>query len=278
MDCQTQYCHACPNQSTFLGCATLGESPIECAEACVQASCGGLNEATCKTRSDCQPNYCCGGEVYAGCGLTGAAVTCMTSCPAPPPTCSDLDETTCSSTAGCAALRCGTCSATGEAVYRSCYRSDVSPHALLIDPSCPPPLACTGLDETTCKMFSDCQTQYCPDCMGDQTFVGCGAPGSSGPGCAECLAPFPCANVPDEATCDALSDYCHSVFGDCPASGCPEIFATCAEGGKAACNEPTITSGMICDRLPPSCKAPAFVVSYTTDCYEGCVRPTECGP
>ena len=148
---------------------------------------------------------------------------------------SDLDETTCSSTPGCAALRCGTCSAAGETVYRSCYRSDVSPPPC-IDPSCPPPVACSGLEETTCKMFSDCQAQYCPDCMGGQTFVGCGAPGSSGPGCAECLsAPVslsPGTPLPDETTCDALSDYLS--LGIRPATAprlamSPRSSPTCAE-------------------------------------------------
>jgi hypothetical protein len=87
----------------------------------------------------------------------------------------------------------------------------------------------------------------------------------------------PCADATTLETCDARSD-CHSVFEDprncaCAALGCCARFARCADGARAVC-----TGGAIaCDALTPYCEAP-YVVSYTQNCYEGCVRATACGP
>jgi hypothetical protein len=79
LDCTAQYCHACPNQSQFEGCTTVGAPPMECSEECVAVSCDSLDQATCKTRSDCQPEYCqgCGGaQTFVGCGEPGEGTAC----------------------------------------------------------------------------------------------------------------------------------------------------------------------------------------------------------
>jgi hypothetical protein len=85
-----------------------------------------------------------------------------------------------------------------------------------------------------------------------------------------------CSQVTTQAECDGRSD-CHSVFVDpgtcgCAAAGCCARFNRCADGGKANCNLPT---GLICAIATPFCEAP-YVHSYTTNCYEGCVRQNEC--
>ena len=79
------------------------------------------------------------------------------------------------------------------------------------------------------------------------------------------------------AACDARPD-CHAVFQDprtcaCAAIGCCARFVRCADADRANCG-PVIVS---CDAATPYCEGP-YVVSYTTSCYEGCARATECAP
>jgi hypothetical protein len=85
-----------------------------------------------------------------------------------------------------------------------------------------------------------------------------------------------CAQVTTQAECDVRAD-CHSVFVDlmtcgCAASGCCTRFNRCADGGRAACNPPVAFG---CTIVTPYCESP-YVVSYTSNCYEGCVKSTEC--
>jgi hypothetical protein len=83
-----------------------------------------------------------------------------------------------------------------------------------------------------------------------------------------------CSQVTTQTECDARSD-CHSVFVDsgtcgCASAGCCAHFNRCVVGGKAYC------SGQAsCTTATPFCEAP-YVVSYTNNCFEGCVRQTEC--
>jgi hypothetical protein len=77
--------------------------------------------------------------------------------------------------------------------------------------------------------------------------------------------------------CDARTD-CHAVYTDsgtcdCAVAGCCAKFNRCADGAKASCKGPAL-----CNIVGPSCESPAFVVSYASSCFEGCVRPTECAP
>jgi Kazal-type serine protease inhibitor domain len=85
-----------------------------------------------------------------------------------------------------------------------------------------------------------------------------------------------CSQVTTQAECDSRSD-CHSVFMDlgtcgCAAAGCCEHFNRCADGGRANCNAP-VQFG--CTIAQPSCGG-AYVMSYTSNCYEGCVLQSEC--
>ena len=85
-----------------------------------------------------------------------------------------------------------------------------------------------------------------------------------------------CGQVTTQAECDSRSD-CHSVFMDlgtcgCAAAGCCEHFNRCADGGRANCNPP-VQFG--CTIGQPSCGG-AYVMSYTSNCYEGCVLQSEC--
>lgn len=94
---------------------------------------------------------------------------------------------------------------------------------------------------------------------------------------AELATCSPCAGVTTLAECDARID-CHPVFADpgpdacdCPTPGCCVTFSFCADVGLAMCvGQPT------CASQAPTCSEPAYVVSYSGGCYEGCVRPEDC--
>ncbi len=275
--CTAQYCHVCPNQQpTFAGCTAPGAPPVECpAEECVEVSCGSLDLATCKTRSDCQVYSCgnCGGQPFVGCGAQGGGVACPAIACVPPPPCSGLDQASCSARSDCQTESCPNCD--GGVGFAGC----IAPG----EPQVQCPVACIGeppcnqLSESQCTTRGDCAPGYCPNCGGGQRFVGCAAPGTAFNCPLACPAPAACSTVITEAACNARTD-CHSVFVDpgtcdCTGSGCCAHFSRCADGAKASC-----TGTPLCQIVTPYCDPDAFVVSYTASCYEGCVRPTECGP
>jgi hypothetical protein len=140
---------------------------------------------------------------------------------------------------------------------------------------CPP--TCSAFDEASCKANDYCHPGYCADCNGGQKFTTCLGPNEA-VACPKTTCPvMPCADVSTLAACDARTD-CHSVFGfcvacDCPTSGCPANFTRCADGGKASCK-----GTPACQIATPICEPPAYVVSFTANCYEGCVRQAECAP
>jgi hypothetical protein len=275
-DCQPGYC--CGASHVYAGCTPAGVA-VTCAIACpAPAPCAGLDEAACQGRSDCQTESCptCnGGPAFAGC--TGAGeppVQCPAACLGAP--CSELTETLCKGRVDCTPDYCPDC--TGGQTFAGCAALGSGTFACAASCQAPPP--CDGLDETSCQSRNDCHVGYCSIC--GQTFAGCVGPNEAVacPTYACPVLPTPCADVTDKATCDGRPD-CHSVFVDpgtcdCAVAGCCTHFAGCADGGQAACRAPSVAGGMICDRLPPVCSAPAYVISYTADCYEGCVPPTEC--
>ena len=79
-----------------------------------------------------------------------------------------------------------------------------------------------------------------------------------------------------EAQCGSAFG-CHAVYQPtsacvCSGPGCCIQFSSCADGAQADCN------GMAaCPTLPPACDGP-YVVSYSGQCYEGCVLQSECTP
>ena len=86
-----------------------------------------------------------------------------------------------------------------------------------------------------------------------------------------------CSSAIVLADCDARPA-CHPVFIDqmvcgCAAPGCCIHYQRCAEGKKATCTPP---AGLGCAIQQPRCEGP-YVVGYTSICYEGCVRATDCG-
>jgi len=111
---------------------------------------------------------------------------------------------------------------------------------------------------------------WCPGC-------------TAGTGFCSAVCPGEACNVCDTLTtreaCDASAE-CHSVFVDpntcgCASKGCCAKFSRCVRGKQALCTPPA-TLG--CEAPTPFCDSPAYVVSYTATCYEGCVAPADCAP
>jgi hypothetical protein len=281
--CTALTCPTCSGQTVFSSCyRAVGAPPPSCIQMGCPApeSCNDLSETACQGRSDCQTEHCpnCDGGVgFAGCIALGEpAVQCPAACLGAP--CGQLNEGLCKSRSDCTAEYCPNCS--GGQTFEGCAGPG---EGFACAAGCPAPPPCSGLDETSCKARSDCHPGYCGNCGGAQISAGCVGPNDAVtcPLYACPIVPTACANVADEATCDARAD-CHSVFVDhgvcdCAVAGCCTAFGFCGDGGKAACNGPTGTGAELCMAQPPGCEGPAFVLSYTASCYEGCVRPTECG-
>jgi|SRR5450432_2198474 len=183
--------------------------------------------------------------------------------------CSDLDESHCAASPGCAASVCPSCY--GKTNF-SCYRAGDTP-PLCVIPPCAPLEPCSILKEDACNARTDCQAGYCSGCM-RRAFVGCGDPGTGFLCPAGCPVAGPCATETTLAGCESRID-CHAVLADQGTCDCPTkpTLDHCADGAKAACQgAPT------CHRVAPYCETPDFVVSYANGCYEGCVRAKDCAP
>jgi hypothetical protein len=235
------------------------------------ASCDTLDEMMCAKRLDCTSQFCsvCPNQqpMFAGCTVLG---TPPVECPAEAcvqPDCQDLNEAVCDNRADCKTYYCPDCK--GGQTFINCGAPGGGPG--IECQSCPS--SCAGLDETACA--NGCNPAYCPNCSGGRTFVGCLPPDAAPFVCPiACPGPAPCSSVTTQAACDARTD-CHSVLAENGTCDCPIVttFDHCADGNKVACKgTPT------CQRVMPYCEPPDYAVSYTTDCYEGCVRPSECAP
>jgi hypothetical protein len=190
------------------------------------------------------------------------------------PACRSLDEAACRTRTDCAVGACALCG--GGSQFTGCYDPVHESPPACLGAACPAP--CSSItDEATCRARTDCVAETCGDCNGGTYFTACGTP-SDGHSCPAILCPLPCGQVTTQAACDTRTD-CHSVFVDpntcnCATSGCCTHFSRCADGGTATCKAP---SGIACGIATPYCESP-YAVSYTNNCYEGCVAATECAP
>jgi hypothetical protein len=279
-DCQPQYCAVCASAPTFAGCAAHGAPPAECpAEACVTAGpCDTLDEASCKTRSDCKPEYCpdCdGGQRFGLCAGPNEAVACL-GCPAPT-SCAGLDEAACVARADCQAVQCPACD--GGVQFAGCAAPDGGEACPATD--CKPP--CAGLDEASCMARPDCETQQC-DCDGGRAFEGCTASGQPATNCFTACDVGPlwtfCDGFQTIADCQAQPN-CHAtLYFQNPelsfcSGACPPVLFHCSPGAKAPCSGGNPLAGC---GWAPYCPS-GYVVAYDIyGCSEGCVTPTECAP
>jgi hypothetical protein len=140
-----------------------------------------------------------------------------------------------------------------------------------------PPPACSTLDAGGCAARHDCMSETCGGCGVGGTFI-CFDPAHP-PRCAQlalaCPTPVPCKYL-GVADCEARAD-CHAVFADpgtcdCATAGCCLAFSACANGKPADCS-----GDAVCQSLAPAC-GPNMVASVAGGCWEGCVRPEDCGP
>lgn len=215
------------------------------------------------------------GSAGTGSGQGGTAGPLDAGVEAPPPDagnpCRGLTEPVCRAKAGCAAGMCSGC--TGGPSFAGCYQP-----ATEAPPPCPgfacPPL-CQGLSQQACAARSDCRVDTCPGCQ-TPTFTRCAQLNDPQPICPAIACVQPCSQVTTLAACETRPD-CHSVYEDprtcgCAAIGCCAKFARCADADKAICAAmPT------CRVATPYCEGD-FVVSYTANCFEGCVRKKDCAP
>jgi len=189
--------------------------------------------------------------------------------------CKGLEEAFCQLRSDCAVGRC-TAVCGGTPQFAGCYDPvrDTPPGCVGLAIPCPSP--CSSLtDEASCTARSDCRANRCPNCNGGTTFTGC-VPAASGGAliCPAVACPIACSAMTTKDTCDARPD-CHSVFADlgvcdCVAPGCCLGFSRCADG-RAICSPPAVT----CKIVQPVCGS-QYVLSYTSNCYEGCVEPAAC--
>lgn len=190
--------------------------------------------------------------------------------------CVQLNEAECRGRTDCAVSTCGIACGTGMA-FHQCYDPASEP-----PPSCPdsgvvcPPACSTLTDEASCTARSDCRANRCPTCDGSSSFFTCVPATTSAIICPAIACPAACSITTTQESCDARPD-CHSVFVDpgtcgCAAVGCCARFSRCADG-KAVCTPPQVT----CKIATPYCEGPAYVLSYTSNCYEGCVPAAACG-
>jgi hypothetical protein len=274
--CSVIRCSDCPSGQAFAGCAPYVQ-PTACGSC--PPDCSTLDEASCEARSDCRPEYCgsCdGGQTFVGCGALGAAAACPATVCDPPPSCAGFSETSCKATSGCRPEYCPSCA--GGLAFVGCTAPG-SPSISCGLPCPNMPSSCVGVDLPGCNARPWCTPYQCPDCMGGQLYAGCGAVGGAPIECGPCALP-PCTDVTTQAQCDARTD-CHSVFAnfgcECTLPGCCATFISCGGGATANCSGPSDGS-ITCKMTVPTCPI-GYVLSFTTDCYEGCVPPRpECLP
>jgi hypothetical protein len=191
--------------------------------------------------------------------------------------CGQLNEAACRARTDCAVGTCeGACG--GPSGFFGCYDPSREP-----PPSCPDsgvvcPAPCSALtDAASCAARADCRANSCPTCDGSSSFFTCVPIATSAILCPAIACPAACSIMTTQASCDARPD-CHSVFVDpgtcgCAAVGCCAHFSACATG-KAMCTPP---AQVTCKIVTPYCEGPAYVLSYTSNCYEGCVPAAACG-
>jgi hypothetical protein len=235
-------------------------------------SCQGLTGSDCTSRPDCvlEPGcqICPWDQPTPICAPRGSLEVCPAIACFDP--CVGLAQDACAARQDCTVTSCPTC---GGTAFAGCVHVGAPLPQCPAPPPCPPPPVCTGLTEAACMATQGCGPRYCPGCQGQQIYAGCTPPGATAPACPAIACPVTCSGLTTEATCDARSD-CHSVFYDpgtcgCAVSGCCAKFSRCADG-PANCK-----GAVACAIASPFCEAP-YVISYTQNCYEGCVRATEC--
>ena len=129
---------------------------------------------------------------------------------------------------------------------------------------------CPGCTPGTGSCGPTCPGMVCPGADAGCADGACSRDGGPNDGLASC------SQVTTQTECDARSD-CHSVFVSanncgCSTAGCCTHYQRCADGVHANCS-----GTAACAVATPYCETP-YVLSYTNNCYEGCVLQSECAP
>jgi hypothetical protein len=131
--------------------------------------CDGLDQATCAATPGCVPAICsdCTGAppAFAYCAINDGRELCGGDCPAPPPPCDGLDQSSCENNSACQADYCYDCTALAP-VFTGCR--DASEPASDPDALCPnapatcvdPTPSCDGLTQDACDQSPDCHSVF----------------------------------------------------------------------------------------------------------------------
>ena len=261
--------------------------------------CTTLSEAQCRSDSRCEAVASCCPCSPARCIAAGSQppacnVACANSCADP---CVGLDETSCKANGQCVADYCTECSCTPT--YVGC-RLPTSPQTMCPALGCPQPNCntCDGLDEKSCiasESTLGCTPDYCPDCHGGQSYVGCSGPNEGTGACpalcpAGCESTSQCSNgqvcfapgqplcggacmIPPPCTSDG--DCSNGQICDFPICSCNGSMKGCIPG----CNsDGDCQEGQMCDGthhcVALSCNFPAHACPVGFDCVNGqtCIR------
>ncbi|MBK7862416.1 MAG: hypothetical protein IPJ65_28165 [Archangiaceae bacterium] len=172
------------------------------------------------------------------------------------PSCTNLDEATCRTTAGCVADQCFTCSCTPD--YQGCRRVNATP--------------------LTCPLL-DCASPFCchqqSDCVNNGT--SCAAPGTP-TGCGACrIDPGDCTDDTQcgaGSTCQPMPCSCMGAKlcapGCSASSPCDDGFA-CSGGAHPRCVEKTCSKASDCAIAGFDCSAGQCV-------RRACSADADCGP
>lgn len=192
--------------------------------------------------------------------------------------CPELDEAHCRTRTDCAVGLCSAVCGAGT-TFAGCYDPVHGAPPPCFTPGVACPLLCSAIsDEATCTSRSDCRANYCPSCNGGSFFSGCADATTSATVCPAIACPASCSVMTTKDACDARPD-CHSVYVDsgacdCSTAGCCAHFSRCADGA-AVCTPPPSFS--CTNTTKPYCESPAYYVSYSGGCYEGCATAAACG-
>jgi hypothetical protein len=194
------------------------------------ASCDGLDQATCTATPGCVPAICSGGcdgrpPQFVGCQVDDGRELCGGTpyCPAPPPRCDGLDQTSCENNPACQADYCYDCTALAP-VFTGCR--DASLPAQAPNTPCPnapptcthPTPGCEAKEQADCDASPDCHSVYydAGPCQcataGCCTYFDHCAPGKA----ADCAGPATC-ETDAAVTCEGpyVVSYANGCYEGC---------------------------------------------------------------
>jgi hypothetical protein len=121
--------------------------------------------------------------------------------------------------------------------------------------------ACHGLDLETCRVTSDCVSDFCAGCGCDITYRGCLAAGETPAMCPQLGCPA--------GICCSADEPCQSSTGTCEQPGASQGCGVCNSTAGDCTSDAACTKPQVCDPIQCSCTG-------AMACVQGCVDDTTC--